>query len=61
LLHRKILVGPFDNTGIAKTGEEHGEGFSIFIREWRVGWWKTRTQACDEAQKLIAAVENLCT
>jgi hypothetical protein len=56
---RQILVGPFDDTGVAKPGEAHGEGFAIFIGEWRIGWWKTRKQACDEAQVLGEAIKHI--
>jgi hypothetical protein len=54
---RQVLVGPFDDTDIAKPGEAHGDGFAIFIGEWRIGWWKTRKQACDEAQSLSEAIK----
>jgi hypothetical protein len=57
----QILVGPFDDTDVAKPGEEHGKGFSIFIGAWRIGWWKTREQACDDAQALIKAIKHIST
>ncbi len=45
----QILVGPFN------------KGFSIFIGAWRIGWWKTREQACDDAQALIKAIKHIST
>ena len=55
---RAILVGPYDGAGIEKPGEEKGPGFAIFIGEWRIGWWKTRYEACEEAEKLGAAIRE---
>ena len=51
-----ILVGPHDDRGVAEPGKEHGDGFAIFIGEWRLGWWATRAEACEEARKLDDAI-----
>ena len=49
---RDIMVGPYDDGGVAAPGTEKGDGFAIFIGDWRIGWWATRAEACEEASKL---------
>lgn len=53
-----MLVGPYDDRGIAEPGKEHGPGFAIFLGEWRIGWWKTRNEACDVANQITDAVKG---
>lgn len=55
-LEQAILVGPFNDTGVSEPGKEKGEGFAIFIGEWRIGWFETRSEACEAASRLGDAI-----
>jgi hypothetical protein len=57
-LARSILIGPYDDRGIAEPGKERGDGFAIYIGTWRLGWWATREEACDVGQLLGAALRG---
>ncbi len=35
-----------------------GEGFSIFFGQWRIGWWETRVEACEDAEKIAGAIKE---
>jgi hypothetical protein len=53
-LAREILVGPHcDESAIPR-----GHGFSIFIGEWRIGWWSTRGEACGVAETFVDALKG---
>ena len=43
-LSREILVGPF------------GDGYAIFFCHHKVGYWKTREDACDVAEEFKASI-----
>jgi len=45
------LVGPYDGDGVSIP-----PGFSIYIGEWRCGWWKTREEACEVWAMISAAI-----
>ena len=51
-----ILIDEFSDEGVAEPGKEKGAGFAIFIGEWRIGWWKTREEACDVAGRFEGAI-----
>ncbi len=57
-LYRAVIVAPFDDRGVAELGKEQGDGFAIFIGEWRLGWWPTRADACEVAGRLVDAIEG---
>ena len=53
---KDIMIGTYNDDGVAAPGTEKGDGFAIFIGEWRIGWWSTRAEACEEACKLEQAI-----
>jgi hypothetical protein len=53
-----IYVGEYDDRGIAHPGKEKGAGYAIYFGEWRIGWWPTREEACDEAEKISEAIKR---
>lgn len=55
-LAQAILVGPYDDYGVAEPGKEKGAGFAIYIGEWRLGWWAERREACEVADGLSNAL-----
>jgi hypothetical protein len=57
-LSHEVLVGPFNDDGVALPGNEQGEGFAIFIGEWRIGWFPTRPLACDAADRIADAIRQ---
>lgn len=57
-LARSIMVGPYDDAGVAAPGSEKGPGFAVFIGEWRLGWWATRNEACIVAYGLEHAIKD---
>jgi hypothetical protein len=57
-LSKELTVGPFNDGGIAIPGKEKGDGFAIFIGEWRIGWWETRSEACDAADRISGAIKQ---
>ena len=48
-LVQEILIGPVDSLN-------HDDGFAIFIKGFRIGWWRTREEACDAAKLLETAI-----
>ena len=45
-LSREILVGPF------------GDGYTIFFCHHKVGYWKTRKDACDVAEEFKVSIRE---
>ncbi len=57
-LSRSIYIGPYDDRGVAQSGKEKGAGYAIYIGQWRIGWWATREEACEEGRKLEDAIKE---
>lgn len=55
---KEIVVSLYDDRGVAKPGEEKGQGFAIYIGEWRVGWWASRREACEVAAMFSDAIRQ---
>jgi hypothetical protein len=57
-LSREFMIAPFSDCGVVPEDKERGDGFAIFIGEWRLGWFATRSEACDVAQRLDDAIRQ---
>lgn len=55
---KEITVGTFSDAGLVPSKDEQGDGFAIFIGEWRIGWWPTRSAACDAAERISDAIKQ---